>query len=160
MNITENQIEETLVPSLEGAAMEGAELIDIPFESSPEVILEKITQFVADCHDSSDPDVDLWTDRALPIGCLWAVQMIRVFGWHWARVIQHDHDDLNVIGIFSPDRSLAIYPFHYVFGCLQNGVYPTIKLAFSMLTAGQIPTQPKDSYTNLMDGVQHIIPPR
>lgn len=39
------------------------------------------------------------------------------------------------------------------------GVYPTIELAFNMLSAGTIPTFDDRAYENMMDGVHHVIPP-
>lgn len=85
--------------------------------------------------------------------------MVRQFGWQWASLTQHDHDDFKAIAVVSDDRSLAIFPFHYCFGCLENHVTPTVLLAFNMLDGGGIPQQEARGYINLMDGVNHIVPP-
>ena len=64
-----------------------------------------------------------------------------------------------MVGIFSADRSLAIYPFQFAHGCIQTGVPVTILLAYNMLKDGfGIPKLPPQGYVNLMDGVRHIVP--
>ncbi len=85
--------------------------------------------------------------------------MVRQFGWHWADITQHDHNDFKVVAVVSEDRSLAIFPFHYCFGCLENNVTPAVLLAFNMLVAGKVPKLEARGYANLMDGVRHIVPP-
>jgi hypothetical protein len=61
--------------------------------------------------------------------------------------------------VFSSDRSLGIYPWYFILGCIENGAPATILLAWNMLKEGAIPEIESNSYTNLMDGVHHIIPP-
>ena len=160
VNVTELPIEESTSTNLPGAAMHGAELVGVSFDDSPIKIVEAINSFIA-----SPPKrrwfqrVDNWA-RAVPIGAVWGMQMQRQFGWEWINMIQHDHDDLNVVAMFDMERTVGIYPFHYVYGCFENKVYPTVLLAFNMLVAGKIPKFDRRSYENLMDGVQHIVPPR
>ncbi len=61
--------------------------------------------------------------------------------------------------MLSPDRALAVYPIHFLIGCLQNpGVDATVMLSYNMLDAGQIPDPPPGTYFNLMDGVHRLIP--
>lgn len=95
----------------------------------------------------------------MPLGALWGMQMVRHFDWEWVNVIQHDDDDLKALGVFDKKRSLGVYPFPFVYECLENGMYPTILLAFNMLDADEIPTSDERTYQDLMDGVQHIVPP-
>ncbi len=73
--------------------------------------------------------------------------------------VKEIHDDLKVLAIFDKSRSIGIYPFHFVFGCFENSVYPTILIAFNMLVSKKIPVFDPKSYENLMDGVHHIVPP-
>ena len=165
MSTSEMPIEPAVAKNLAGAASEGAQLVGIGLHAQPAAIAEAINKFLEPKSprgpDQARPasNVDNWTDRALPVGGLWGELMVRSLGWQWASLIQHDHDDFRVIAVVSPDRSLAIFPFHYCFGCLENGVYPAVLLAFNMLQAGKIPPQPAGGYVNLMDGVRHIIPP-
>jgi hypothetical protein len=62
--------------------------------------------------------------------------------------------------VFDPRRTRGVYPFHYLVGCMENGVYPTVLLAFNLLIANEIPDFEPGEYVNVMDGVQHIVPPR
>ncbi|MCO8123285.1 hypothetical protein NHH03_16165 [Stieleria sp. TO1_6] len=149
-----------MAANLHGAATEGAELVGTSVDAEPAVIVEAINSFLAKPKKAGwFAKVDNWDDRALPIGSLWGHAIARKFGWQWASLTQHDHDDFKAIAIVNDDRSLAVFPFHYCFGCLENHVPPTVLLAYNMLDAAKIPQQPPGGYMNLMDGVHHIIPP-
>lgn len=160
MATSESPISELIAENLSGAATEGAELVGISVDAEPKEIVDAINRFLTQPKKAGwFSKVDNWQDRALPIGSLWGTAMMREFGWQWANLIQHDHNDFEVIALVNGDRSLAVFPFHYCFGCLENHVTPTVLLAFNMLKAGTIPQQVAKSYTNLMDGVHHIVPP-
>jgi hypothetical protein len=99
-------------------------------------------------------------DSQYTLGALWGEQLVATFGWEWTSVTFHEHGDSEAIGVVSPNRSLAVYPFHFLLGCLQDsGVPVTILLAFNMVAEGKIPQMPAHGYQNLMDGVHHIVPP-
>jgi len=160
MSTSEEPIPESIAENLHGAAAEGAELVGTSVDAEPEKIVDAINRFLTKPKKGGwFSKVDNWDDRALPIGSLWGAAMVREFGWTWASLIQHDHDDFKAIAVVNEDRSLAVFPFHYCFGCLESNVTPTPLLAFNMLRAGKIPQQEAGGYTNLMDGVQHIVPP-
>ena len=79
--------------------------------------------------------------------------------WQWASVTFHDFEGSQAAGVFSPDRALAIYPFHFVYGCMENGAPVTILLSYNMLVDGtRIPALPKRGYENVMDNVRHVVP--
>jgi hypothetical protein len=160
MSVTEETIAEDVQTMLPGAAQEGAALIGVPVEASPSAIIRSINEFIANPPKGSwFKKVDNWNERALPLGALWGVQMIRRFDWQWAMIVDHENDGDKVIGVFDARRSMGVHPFEYVFGCLEEGAYPTIELAYNMLEAGQIPVFEDRAYTNLMDGVHHVVPP-
>ncbi len=166
MSTTEEPVDQSISEHLDGSAGEGATLVGVTLDDPPLSIVEAINRFLEPpkkkgwfSKPKADPSIDNWVDRALPIGSLWGQTMVRHFGWHWASLIQHDHDDFKAIAVVNEDRSLAVFPFHYCFGCLENHVYPTILLAFNMLEAGKIPQQSRNGFANLMDGVRHIVPP-
>lgn len=143
-----------------GAVQEGAALVGVTTADPPSRIVEAINEFIAKPPKKSwFKKVDNWNERAMPLGALWGIQMIRQFQWEWT-MVEDDEEESKVIAVFDKRRSLGIYPFQYVFGCLESGEYPTILLAFNMLLDGSIPTRPERGYENLMDGVQHIVPPR
>ena len=161
MDVTECPLREKTSANLPGAAMHGAEIVGVSIDEAPIRIVEAINSFIAEPPKKKwFQRIDNWQERAVPIGALWGTQMQRQFGWEWINLIQHDHDDLNVVAMFDMERTVGIYPFHYVYGCFENKVYPTVLLAFNMLVAGKIPKFDRRSYENLMDGVQHIVPPR
>jgi hypothetical protein len=96
----------------------------------------------------------------LLLGCLWGSQLVKELDWEWVNVVFHDHGDSEAVGVVSPKRDLAIYPFHFVYGCIENNATVTILLAFNMLKDGRrIPALPPRSYENVMDYVHHIVPP-
>jgi len=129
-------------------------------DTLPETIIDAINRFLTKPKKGGWLfKVDNWADRALPIGSLWGSAMVREFGWQWAILGQNGHDDSKAMALVNDDRSLAVFPFDYCFGCLENNVTPTVLLAFNMLKADKIPKQEAGSYTNLLDGVQHIVPP-
>ncbi len=148
-----------MLANIEGSAGEGAEYAGVEVDASPLEIVTAINKFVSKPPRKRSKSVDNWTDRALPLGSLWGCQLVRHFGWEWSSVIFHDHDDSKAFGVFAKDRSLAVYPWHFIFGCLENKAPVTILLAFNMLEAGKIPLQEAKAYVNLMDHVHFIIPP-
>jgi hypothetical protein len=160
MRVTEEPIDPETLASLEDAAGEGAELAGIRLDAPPLEIVAAINAFVRREQEQPTEGVDYWEDRALPLGCLWGLQLVSHFGWEWANVTLHDHGDAQAMGVFSQDRSLAIYPFYFLFGCLENGAPVTVLLTFNMLESGKIPPQAAKSYVNVMDGARHIVPPR
>jgi len=160
MATSESPIAESTAKLIPGTAAEGAKLVGTTVNAEPQEIIETINRFLTKPKKAGwFVKVDNWVDRALPIGSLWGTAMARQFGWQWVQLIQHDHNDFKVVALVNEDRSLAIFPFHYCFGCLENHVTPTVELAFNMLKAGSIPPQEVNSYINLMDGVHHIVPP-
>ena len=106
-----------------------------------------------------DPESEESESAAAVLGSLWGQQLVREFGWEWANVTFADYDDAHVVGVFSPDRSLAIYPLLFVFACLENGADVTIQLAFELLKdRSRIPELPPGGYENVMDHVHRIVP--
>jgi hypothetical protein len=160
MRISEQPLDPEIASNLIGAAAEGAALVGVKPDAEPLKIVEAINAFVAKPPKSWFKKVDNWTDRALPLGSLWGAQMVRQFGWEWASITQHDQGDAKAMCVFDQRRSLAIYPFEFIFGCLESKSYPTILLAFNMLVAGKVPELDAAGYMNLMDGVRHVVPPK
>jgi hypothetical protein len=160
MSITEEPLPSDVRASIPGAAKEGAALVGVSLDDEPIRIIEAINEFVAKPKKGSwFKRIDNWNDRAMPLGALWGTQMVRRFGWDWTFVVDRE-EDFKAIAVFHRNRSVGIYPFDYVFGCLESDVYPTILLAYNMLEAGSIPTGDARAYVNLMDGVRHIVTPR
>jgi hypothetical protein len=157
MRITEEQIKPSMLENLEGSAGEGAEMVGIAIDATPLEIVTAVNEYVS--KPPKKRRVDNWEERALPLGSLWGCQLVRQFGWEWSGVIFHDQGDSKAFGVFAKDRSLAVYPWHFIFGCLENKAPVTILLSFNMLAAGKVPAQEAKAYVNLMEGVHHIVPP-
>lgn len=166
MNVTEKQIDDETLDSIREYAQEAAEWLEIGLtdELKPEDIVAAVDQRVHEIQkqgpgEDAEKTADTNEEAALTLASLWGEQLVRHLGWHWAKIAFHDHDDAEAIGVFSPDRSLAIYPFHFVFSCFEDGVPVTILLAFDVLSDGQrVPDLPKRGYENVMDNVHHVIP--
>ncbi|MFT3869681.1 MAG: hypothetical protein QM715_14600 [Nibricoccus sp.] len=160
MAIKEGPLNPRISSNMAGASAEGAAMIGVAIDAPPLKIVEAINAFVANPPAKGSDPVDNWTDRAMPLGSLWGTQMVRQFGWEWTTITENEEGGTKGIGVFDKKRSIGLYPFHFVFGCLETNSYPTILLAFNMLLAGKIPEMQAGEYINLMDGVRHVVPPR
>jgi hypothetical protein len=157
-NITETPIaseQQELIPKV---AADAAAFLGLGGEVTAFEIVERVDEFIHQVQlGNRSPPIDGEPD--LLFGCLWGEQLVRELGWEWASITFHDHEDVKAIGVFSTDRSLAIYPFHFITGCLKNNAPVTILLSFNMLRDGtRIPPLPKGGYENVMDNVHHIVP--
>ena len=160
MNISEAAISDEMLGNIQGCAQDAADMLGIDLaQFSAGDVVQHVDEFVHQWQQGNRPEVDLDDDLSLVFGSLWGEQLVREFGWQWAGVTFHDYDDSKAVGVFSPDRSLAIYPFHFVYGCMENDAPVTIMLAFNMLKDGSwIPEPPANGYENVMDHFQHIVP--
>ena len=141
-------------------ALDTLELVSAP--SEPREAISGVNEFIRRWHKENRPGEgsEDFEDSRLCMAALWGEQLAATFGWQWAWVTFHDFDDSRALGVFSANRSLAIYPFEFLLGCMRNPDVPvTILLAFNMLSAGKIPDYPANSFVNVMDHVHHIIPP-
>ncbi len=142
---------------LPGAALDGAAIVGCGIDESPARIINAINDFVArPTKKSMFRRVDNWNDRAMPLGALWGTQLVRQFGWQW---IMLDDDGDRSIGVFDAIRSQGIFPFEVVFHCILHHEVPTMELAFNMISDGTLPKFEPQSFTNIMDGIRHIVPP-
>lgn len=135
----------------------------------PEVEAEGPAGIVAAIDDlmdqiQQDPDGLSHEEGADPVvyfGALWGEQLVAALGWEWARVDQDRDEAEPIVAVVSPDRSLAILPFHYLAERLRDkGLDVTVALAFNMLVDGAIPAMPAGGYADVMDGVRRIVPRR
>lgn len=166
MNITELPLGEAFLLEIPNAAIAGAELVGVSVDDSAESILEAINRFLAPPKTGesagsvkSDPNIDHWYDFALPLGALWGQTMIRNLAWRWALLVADGVKESKAIAIVNKDDSLAIYPLHYCYDCLENQAFPMVLPAFKMIVGNKIPAQPTGSFVNVMNGVSYILPP-
>ena len=163
MNITEGRVPSDVMASIRGCAKDARQVLGKKYaKADPATVVRAIDDFVyrwqRDDRPSED-DVEDGDTARLIMGSLWGEMLVEEFGWEWAEVTFHDHDDSVAFGVVSPDRSLAIYPLEFLLGYVQDPeVDVTVALSFNMLKAGKVPTMRKKSYTNVMDGVRRIVP--
>ena len=121
---------------------------------SPASIIAAIEECLLAMQEGAGPQVPEDDDPSFTLGSLWGNQLVRALGWQWAVVTFDEQKDSQAVGVFSPDRALAIYPLHFVWNCLENAAPVTLKLAFVILTDGtRVPPLPPKTYENVMDHV-------
>ncbi|HVS39847.1 MAG TPA: hypothetical protein VMS17_30090 [Gemmataceae bacterium] len=163
MNITEQEVPKGILDSIKGCADDALNILGSAFANAdPPTIVAAVDDFVYRWQKGERPPADVVEDgeqARLLFGSLWGEQIVKQFGWQWAKVTFHDYGDATAFGVFSPDRSLAIYPLDFMLGCIRDSnVDVTAMLSFEMLRAGQVPKMNKKSYINVMDGVRRIVP--
>ena len=127
---------------------------------TPTGLVSVMDRFIHQWQQGHQPVVCDVDDLSLAMGSLWGEQLVKQFGWYWAEVTFPEHPETPAIGVLSPDRSLAIYPFHFLQQCLKHAAPVTIRLAFEILLDGsRVPRIAADTFENVMDNVHHK-PPR
>jgi hypothetical protein len=158
--ITENSVDAELLGNISACGGDSVSLLgsDI-MQKSPADIINAIDSFVFNWQKGVRPPIHPDDDLSLILGSLWGEQLVESLGWQWTSVTFHDHGDSQAVGVVTPDRSIAIYPFHFIYGCMENNAPVTIMLSYNMLIDGaKIPEFPAAGFLNLMEQVHHIIP--
>lgn len=146
---------------LQGAASEGLDVLGLDAGASADDIVEAIDAFVFNWQRGDRPSGLAVDEEDLPfaLGSLWGEQLNRAFGWQWQIVTFHQHGNTVAPGVLTPDHAFAIYPIHFLIGCLQNpDVDATVALSFNMLRESKIPGGEAGACDNLMERVHRIIP--
>lgn len=161
MKISEKPLTSDMLDAIEDYAAEAARLIglDEPEKMTPQAIVEAVDECVYQLQKGRGPKFEEDEEAALLLGCLWGQQLVRELRWQWVGATFHEFDDADATGVVSANRALAIYPFHFIFECLENQAPVTIRLAFEILKDGsRVPRLPPRSYENVMDNVHHDTP--
>src|SRR5262245_25002665 len=119
---SEAPIKPSIFSNLKGAASDGAALLGVSISDDPDSIVAAIDAFVFAWQGGKRPAKKVIDPEDAPytLGSLWGEQLVRKFGWDWKMVTFHEHGDSTAPGVLSPNRALAIYPIHFVIGCLQD----------------------------------------
>ena len=160
--ITESPPDDERMRLLDSVARDAAKYLKLSFDTdSPDTIVTAVNNCIRKIQKGRGPKFPEDEQVDLLLGCLWGFQLVKELNWEWVNVVFHDHGDSTAVGVVSPSRDLAIYPFHFVYGCIENHATVTVLLAFNMLKdrSRNVPTFPPRSYTNVMDHVHHIVPP-
>jgi len=160
--ITESAPISDVLHDIHKRAREGMEILDIPrHKPRPSEILEELDEFVFQWRKGYRPEESALLPENLPMtmGSLWGEVLVARFKWEWVKLMFHEHGNSVAHGVVAPDRSLAVFPIHFLIGCLRNpNVDVTIMLAYNLLKAGKVGQLTPFSYFNLMDGVHRIVP--
>lgn len=153
-------LDEEAAGEVEEFAADARALLGFGPHAEPAAVVKAIDDFAWDWQRGRRPAVDLLEDEEearLLLGTLWGEQLVLRLGWRWARVGFEDGSSAD--GVVSPDRSLAVFPFEFLLGCLSEpDVDVTVALSFNMLVSGGVPAMPPRSYTDVMAGVRRIVP--
>lgn len=156
MRITESPLDEEMLATIQTSAQLAFESLDVDLAASPADVVASLDAWICSWQSGQPPIAMEHEEACLWFGSLWGTQLTHCLQWQWANVTFHDFGDASAAGVFPPDRSLAIYPFHFIHGCIENRAPVTIKLAFDVLVDGRrVPDLPAGGYENVMDHVHH-----
>ncbi len=158
---TDRPVDPEILKLILSCANDAAQLLDVDLSKyAPLEVVERVDQCVYDLQKGVLPRLGNEDDQPhYLLGSLWGEQMVKELGWSWEQAVFHDDGEATVVGVFSPDRSLVIYPFEFIQACLEYNVPVTILLAFNMLTSpNAVPDLPEGGYENVMENVHHIVP--
>jgi hypothetical protein len=157
---SEDDIEPDLLKQIKSSAYEALLMLELDSKADPETVVSAVDQFVYNWQCGKCPSVDCSPeDLPYTLGSLWGDQLERQLAWQWKKLTIHEHGDARAPGVVSPDRSMVIYPIHFIIGCLQApSVDAAILLSFKMLKGGKSPHLSKGAYGNVMEHVFRIIP--
>ena len=119
--------------------------------------------FVDRWQHGDPPSADVIDPKDVPflMGSLWGEAVVAALGWSWVQVVFNQHRDTVATAVVSPDRSMAIFPIHFVLACVEDpAVDCTMALVFDLLAAGQVGDLTPGGYANLMDFVHRVVPRR
>ena len=153
MQATERPIPPAMRQEIRQHAADAALLLRVDVETqTPAAIAGAIDLFLCRWQEGERPELDENDDLSLMLGSLWGDQMVEALGWQWAAVTLPDRRNSTVLGVFSRDRALALYPFHAVKACTDKGAPVAVRLAFNMLFEGaRFHAMPARGYRNVME---------
>lgn len=147
--------------NIKGCVDDGLKILKLTSKADPKAVVEVIDAFVYAWQKGKRPPRMALDPEDAPfvLGSLWGEQLVKRFGWQWGMITFRDYANSVAPGVLSPDRALAVYPIHFLMGCLQDpDVDATILLSWNMLEAGSVSGHKPKEYLNLMDGVRRIVP--
>lgn len=160
-NHSESDLPHEMPEQIQDSARQAHSMLELAKNADPQTVVSAIDQFVYNWQRGMRPPIPCEAeDLPYTLGSLWGEQLTREFGWQWRMITFHDHGDTKAPGLVSPDRSLVIYPIHFILGCMQDStVDATILLSFNMLSKGPSSTDTSEQkYANLMEQVFRIVP--
>ena len=92
------------------------------------------------------------------LGTLWGNILIKQYHWSWATLTFHEFNDWEGRAVVAADGSLCILPFAYIHICLAGDDEVKISASLVALGANIIPSFPPNSFEDVMNGLQRIVP--
>jgi hypothetical protein len=163
MDCSERPVTEAILANLRGCAADGRRLLALNPIAPPAEAVAAADGFVDRWQHGDRPPVDVAAAADVPflLGSLWGEAVVAAFGWAWVQVVFNRHPDTVATAVVSPDRSLALFPIHFILGCLDDpAVDCTMALSFERLAAGQLDGFTPGGYANVMDVVHRAAPRR
>lgn len=97
-------------------------------------------------------------DLVLALGMLWGNILVEKYNWHWAILTFHEFNNWQGQAIVAPDSSLFMLPFAYIHQCLVGEAEVKVSASLVALDSDVIPSFPPNSFQDLMQGLQRIVP--
>jgi hypothetical protein len=163
MKVKESSLSAEILENIEGCAGDAVALLGLDTSRRPasvEKVLESINAFLLRSQKAKRKDATTYDDLSFNLGSLWGEQLVKSLKWEWVCLTILNKERSKAVAVVSPDRSLAILPFDFVYSCLADNTPVTILLAYNMIKDGtRIPHIGAGAYANVMEYVHHIVPP-
>lgn len=88
----------------------------------------------------------------------WGNIIIKDFNWEWTQLTFKDYDDWSTLAVVNHDHSQRVLPFAYLHDCINNETEVKISALITALQSDVIPTQAPGSYTDIIEGIQRLLP--
>ena len=156
MSVTEGKVPDELSQMTEFSNSVINQLSKV-FDREPLLL---INDLICEWQDKEKSPVSGMGDQDLIVALAtgWGNIIVKEFDWQWATLTFHEYGDWSGLCVVSEDRSLMIMPFSYVSACVAGDDEVKIGASITALNSDLIPKQPPQSYTNVMEGLQHILP--
>src|SRR5690349_18230780 len=110
-------MDEELLDDIQSSAEEAAKLLELDLKTaSAGEIVRAVDHCVFEMQKGKQTKFPDEEPPEYLLGGLWGEQLVKALGWEWAEVEFQNVEDAKAIGVFSKDRALAIFPFHYIYG--------------------------------------------
>ena len=161
MDCSERPVTEAILANVRGCAAEARRALGLAEGATPGEQLAAADGFVDRWQHGHRPAADVIAAADVPflLGSLWGEAVVAGLGWAWVQVVFNRHVDAVATAVVSPDRSLAIFPIHFLLGCLDDpAVDCTIALSYEVLAAGGLDGFTPGGYANVTDCVHRAVP--
>ena len=161
MDCSERPVTDAILTNVRGCAAEARRVVGLTDASAPAERVAAADAFVYRWHRGDRRPADGVAPADVPFlfGSLWGEAVVDALGWTWAQVVFNRHPDTVATAVVSPDRSLAVFPIHYIAGLGDDPEADcTIALSFDELAAGRVDGFTPGGFADVMDHVYRTAP--